>query len=104
MTEKRKREILEEILKILKKYKIKVVMLVIIEILLLLFFWYYSTVFCHVYSMTQKSWILDSLLTMLSRIIIDCLLCLFYAKLYRVSIESNFNSIYKIALFFYCFC
>ena len=104
VTEKRKREILEEILKILKKYKIKVVMLVIIEILLLLFFWYYSTVFCHVYSMTQKSWILDSLLTMLSRIIIDCLLCLFYAKLYRVSIESNFNSIYKIALFFYCFC
>ena len=104
VTEKRKREIFEEILKILKKYKIKVIIFVIIEILLLLFFWYYATVFCHVYAMTQKSWILDSLLTMLSRIIIDLLLCLFYAKLYRVSVESNFNSIYKIALFFYCFC
>ena len=104
VTEKRKREILEEILNILKKYKIKVVIFMSIEILLLLFFWYYVTVFCHVYSMTQKSWIVDSLLTMLSRVIIDLLLCLFYAKLYRVSVESNFNSIYKIALFFYCFC
>ena len=104
MTEQRKREILEEILKILKRYKIKVVILVIIEILLLLFFWYYVTVFCHIYSMTQKSWLVDSLLTMLSRLIIDLLLCLFYAKLYRVAVESNFNSIYKIALFFYCFC
>ena len=104
VTEERKREILEEILKILKKYKIKVVIFISIEILLLLFFWYYVTVFCHLYSMTQKIWIVDSLMTMLSRIIIDLLLCLFYAKLYRVSIESNFNSIYKIALFFYCFC
>ena len=104
VTELRKREILEEILKILKKYKIKVIILVIIEVLLLLFFWYYATVFCHVYAMTQKSWIVDSLLTMLSRLIIDLLLCLFYAKIYRASVESNFNSIYKIALFFYCFC
>ena len=104
VTEKRKREIFEEILTILKKYKIKVVILMSIEILLLLFFWYYVTIFCHVYSKTQKSWIVDSLLTMLSRLIIDLLLCLFYAKLYRISIESNFNSIYKIALFFYCFC
>ena len=104
VTEKRKEEIFEEILNILKKYKIKVIVFFIIEILLLLFFWYYVTIFCHIYAMTQKSWILDSLLTMLSRLIIDLLLCLFYAKLYRVSVESNFNSIYKIALFFYCFC
>ena len=104
VTEKRKQEILKEILKILKIYKIKVVFLMFIEILLLLFFWYYVTVFCHVYPMTQSSWIVDSLLTMLSRVIIDLLLCLFYAKLYRISVESKFNSIYKIALFFYCFC
>ena len=104
VSEQRKKEIIEEILKILKKYRIKVIIFIFIEILLFLFFWYYVTVFCHVYTMTQKSWITDSLLTMLSRFIIDLLLCLFYAKLYRVSIESNFNSIYKIALFFYCFC
>ena len=66
VTEQRKREILEEILKILKKYKIKVVIFISIEIFMLLFFLYYVTVFCHVYSMTQKSWIVDSLLTMLS--------------------------------------
>ena len=102
--EQRKKEIKKEIGKILKLYKVKVYIFIIIEILLMFFYWYYVTVFCHVYNNTQKSWILDSFLTMLSRIIIDCLLCLGFAKLYRIAIESNFHSIYKISLFFYSFC
>ena len=69
----------------------------------MLFYWYYVIVFCHVYSSTQISWILDSLLSILSRIIIDCLICLGLAKLYRISIESNINCLYKITLFLYGF-
>jgi len=103
VTEKRKKEILEEVEKILKKHKIKVIILISIEMTFMLFFWYYITAFCHVYSSTQTSWLLDSVLSMLSRLIIILLFSLLFAKLYRVSIESNVNCIYKLVLFFYSF-
>ena len=69
----------------------------------MVFFWYYITAFCQVYSNTQTSWLWDSLLSMLSRLVIDLLLCLMFAKLYRITIESNINCIYKVSLFFYNF-
>ena len=103
VTEKRKKEIVEEIQKILKKHKLKVAILVIIEVSLMLFFWYYVTAFCHVYSNTQTSWILDSFLSMLSRLFIIILLSLGFAKLYRMAVEANSPCIYKFVLFFYCF-
>ena len=103
VTLKRKKEILKEIELILKRYKIKVIILVIIEILLMIFFWYYVTAFCHVYSRTQKSWLLDSFMSMLSRLFIELLFSLGFAKLYRMAVESNVQCIYKIVLFFYCF-
>ena len=59
VTDERKKEILVEIGKILKKHKIKVIILISIELSLILFFWYYVTAFCHVYSSTQTSWLLD---------------------------------------------
>ena len=104
MTYERKKEIIKEIEKILKMYKIKVFIFMIIEFILMLFFWYYVTVFCHVYKSTQKSWLVDSFLTMISRIIIDCMLCLSFAKLYRLAVESNVRALYKVSLFFYSFC
>ena len=104
VTDERKKEIIKEIEKILKKYKIKVFVFMFIEFMLMLFFWYYVTVFCHVYSSTQKSWLIDSFLTMLSRIIIDFLLCLGFAKLYRMAVEANVHALYKLSLFFYSFC
>ena len=103
ISDKRKKEILVEIESILKKYKIKVIILVFIEIVLMIFFWYYVTAFCHVYTSTQKSWLLDSFLSMLSRLIIELLMCLGFAKFYRMAVESNIECLYKFALFFYCF-
>ena len=99
VTENRKKEIFEEIKNILKKF----IIFIIIEIIFILFFWYYVTAFCHVYSSTQTSWLLDSALSMISRIIIDCLISLGFAKLYRMSVESNTHCLYKFVLFFYCF-
>ena len=103
VTDKRKKEILNEIEKLLKKYKIKLIILIIIEFLLMLFFWYYATAFCHVYNSTQYSWLFDSFLSILSRTVIDFLLPLGLAKLYRLAVESNIKCIYKIVLFFYSF-
>lgn len=103
VTDKRKKEVLNEVDKILKKYKIKIIFLIIIEFLLMLFFWYYVTAFCHVYNSTQYSWLFDSFLSILSRTVIDFLFPLGLAKLYRLAVESNVKCLYKIVLFFYSF-
>ena len=98
---KRKEEIKEEIENLLGLYKIKVIILVIIEVILMSFFWYYVTAFCHVFSSTQISWLLDSFLSILSRLVIELLFSLGFAKLYRIAVESNIHCLYKLVLFFY---
>ena len=103
VSDKRKKEIQNEIDKILTKFKIKMFILVIIEFSLMLFFWYYVTAFCHVYNSTQYSWLFDSLLSILSRSFIDFSFPLGLAKLYRLAVESNLYCLYKIIIFFYCF-
>ena len=103
VSEKRKKEIKNEINKILKIFKIKTTILIIIEFLLMLFFWYYVTAFCHVYNSTQMSWLLDSFLSILSRTVIDFLFPLLLAKIYRIAVESNVRCLYNIILFFYSF-
>ena len=103
VTQKRKIEIKNEIDKIFKNYKIKIIILFIVELLLMIFFWYFVTIFCHIYQSTQISWIVDSFLSMISRFIIDSLICLGLAKLYRIGVESNIYCIYKCAMFLYGF-
>ena len=100
-TNERKREIIDEVEKVSKRHKIKVVALIVAEFSLSLFFWYYVTAFCHVYSSTQISWIIDGFLSVISRIILEILICLGLAKLYRMAVASNINCLYKFVLFFY---
>ena len=101
ISEKRKEEIFFEIEKILKIFKIKIFILIIIEIVLILFFWYFVTAFCHVFSNTQTSWLLDSFLSFISRIIIELLFALIFAKLYIISVESNCYCLYRVLLSIY---
>ncbi len=103
VTDKRKVEIQIEIENILKNYKIKIICLITIELTLMLFFWYYIVSFCHVYSNTQISWILDSLSSMLIRLLIDAIFCLLLAKLYRIAVQGEVCCLYKIVLFIYAF-
>ena len=69
----------------------------------MIFFWYYVTIFCHVYPSTQTSWLFDSFLSIASRFIIDNLICIGFAKLYRIGVESNTHCIYKFAMILYEF-
>ena len=103
INDKRKKEIFLEIEKILKVLKIKLFILIVIQIILILLFWYFVTAFCHVYSSTQISWLLDSLLSFLSRLIIELLFGLLFAKLYIVPVESNVYCLYRALLFVYDF-
>ena len=103
INDKRKKEIFLEIEKILKVLKIKLFILIVIQIILILLFWYFVTAFCHVYSSTQISWLLDSFLSFLSRLIIELLFGLLFAKLYIVPVESNVYCLYRVLLFVYDF-
>ena len=98
-----KKKIYSEIENILKKLKIKIACLLFIQTILILFFWYFVTAFCHVYSSTQTSWLLDSFLSILSRLIIELIFSFLYGKLYQVSVASNFETLYKIVMFLYDF-
>ena len=103
INDKRKKEIFLEVENILKVLKIKIFILIIIQNILILFFWYFVTAFCHVYKSTQTSWLLDSFLSFLSRLIIEFLFALLYAKLYIISVESNVYCLYRAILFIYDF-
>ena len=84
--EETKRQILKDVENILKKFKIKILILLIIQTVLILFFWYFVTAFCHVYSSTQASWLLDSFLSILSRLMLELIFGFLYAKLYQIAI------------------
>jgi hypothetical protein len=103
VTQIRKTEILLEIEQILKKYKVKVIILIVIEFILMIFFWYFVTAFCHVYNATQISWLLDSLTSILIRAIIELLMSLGLAKLYIMAIVTECHCLYKILMFLYNF-
>ena len=99
----RKKEIINQIKIIIKKFKIKVIIFYIFEFLFMIFFWYYTTIFCYIYNKTQLSWLLDSLLTIFIRIILDFIVNLILALLYTTSISSNINCLYSTMVFIYCF-
>ena len=103
ISKERKKEILVEIENILKCYRIKNIILISIEMILFLFFWYFVTAFCHVYSSTQTSWLLDSFLSILSRLMLELIFGFLYAKLYQISVRSNIETFYKILLCIYDF-
>ena len=70
---------------------------------LMLFYWYYVTAFCHVYSNTQISWILDSSLSIIFAFLTYCVLCLGYSKIYRISVDGNVKCLYRFVMFLYNF-
>ena len=101
--EETKKYIFDEVENSLKKFKIKIFILLIIETILILFFWYFVTAFCHVYSSTQTSWLLDTFLSILSRFIIELIFGILFAKLYRISVASNIGTFYKLLICIYDF-
>jgi hypothetical protein len=101
--EETKRQIFNDVENILKKFKIKILILLIIQTVLILFFWYFVTAFCHVYSSTQASWLLDSFLSILSRLMLELIFGFLYAKLYQIAVGSNIETFYKILLCIYDF-
>ena len=98
-----KLKIKNEILKIIKCLKIKIICFLILELILMLFFLYYVTAFCHVYNNTQLSWFLDSLVSYAISLIISIILSLICTIIYEVSIKCKLKKLFRIITFIYCF-
>ena len=90
-----------DIKKILKCLKIKIIIFVIFEFLFLLFFFYYVTAFCTVYKNTQSSWILDSISSYLLSYIISLGMSLIMSIIYKISIYNKIKILYRISLMIY---
>ena len=103
VTDKIKRNVYTKIENILHKFKVKIAFLFLIETILFLFFWYFVTAFCHVFSSTQTSWLVDSFLSILSRFMIELIFAFLFAKLYQISVASNFITLYKVVMCIYDF-
>ena len=97
----RKRYIFNNILKIFKCMKIKIVCYIIIEFLIMLFFLYFITAFCEVYRDTQMSLLYDVLISFILSIPIELLISFFISLLYIAAIKLQIQLLYNIALFSY---
>ena len=87
--------------KIFKCLKIKIIFFSVFELLFLLFFFYYVTAFCQVYKGTQTSWLLDSLSSYIISFFITLILSLIISLLYKISIRYKIFIIYRFSLLVY---
>ena len=90
-----------EIQKIIKCLKLKIIFFVIFEIIFMLFFFYYVTAFCQVYKNTQISWLLDGISSYVISLSISITLSFICSIFYKLSIRFKNIIIYKIMTFIY---
>ena len=94
-------DILNEIKKILKCLKFKIILFLIFELLFMLFFFYYVTAFCHVYSSTQTSWLLDSVTSYGISLLTALVLSFIMSIIYEIAVKCECKILYKITIFIY---
>ena len=99
--DERKAEIEQEIKKILDTQSKKNIAFFVIEILFMLIYWYYVTAFCHVFTNTQTTLILDTFFSIVFRFILDCSLCCVFSILYKYAVSNKFEKLYKFIMFIY---
>jgi len=98
-----KRKIEDNLNKIIKCLKIKIICFIIFEFLFMLFFFYYVTAFCQVYQSTQISWLLDCISSYFISLLISLSLSLICSIFYKIAIKYRRKILYKIVLFVYSF-
>jgi len=94
-------KIQEQIDKILKCLKIKIICFIVIEFLFMMFFFYYIIAFCHVYKSTQISWFLDSISSYAISFVISLSLSFIISIFYKLSIHNKNKLLYRLSTLFY---
>lgn len=96
-----KMKIQNEIFKIIKCLKIKIIFFLIFEFSFLIFFFYYVTIFCQIYQNTQLSWLLDSILSYVLSISFTLVLSFLCSIFYKIALNNNRRILYRILIFIY---
>ena len=96
-----KRNIFNNLMKILKILKKKIIIFIIITFLIMIFFLYFITAFCEVYKETQISWLYDSFISFLLSFPIELLISFFISILYGLAIKVRIKCLYNVVLFLY---
>ena len=101
VSEERKKEIMKQIEDILQKQNKKNYCYFVFELLIVLLYWYYITAFCHVYSNSQVSWVLNTIFTLFFCFLFNCVVSFVFSILYKSSIENKSQCLYNAALTVY---
>ena len=96
-----KMKIQNEIAKILKCLKIKIILFLIFEFSFLIFFFYYVSIFCQIFQETQLSWLLDSILSYLFSILFTLGLSFLCTIFYKIAINNKRRILYRFLIFIY---
>ena len=100
VTENTKKLIQNNINRIMRCLKVKIICFFILEFIFMLFFFYYATAFCQVYQSTQISWLLDCLSSYGISLIVTIVFSFIFALLYIISLKYQLQYLYKIILEF----
>lgn len=100
VSNERKSEIKNDIIKTLKILKIKIIIFMILDSIIMLFSSYYIIAFCEVYKNTQINWLTDSLSSSLLSFFAKILTSFILTILYEISLKCKCCLFYKIVLFF----
>ena len=92
---------LEQIIKINKKLKCKLLLFILVEFIIMLFYYYFVTAFCEVYKETQISWLFDSFISFLISFPVEFLMALVISIAYKISIKKRIKCLYRLAMMFY---
>jgi hypothetical protein len=101
VNERVKKRIEDDLSKIIKCLRIKIICFAIFEFLFMLFFFYYVTAFCQIYNKTQISWLLDFISSYIISLLISFSISLICSILYIISIKYQRKTLYKIVMFLY---
>ena len=100
VSNERKIEIKNGIIKTLKILKIKIIIFFLLDSIIHLFFSYYMIAFCEVYKNTQINWFTDSISSTFLSFFAQILTSFILTILYKISLKCKCCLFYKIVLFF----
>ena len=86
-----------EVKKIMKCYKIKIVIFYIINIIGMLIFWYFCTAFCAIYLKTTKAWFYAFIFTVIFVTVIEFLYSIIISIFRFIGLSCGLSCIYKLS-------
>ena len=85
--------------KIIKTLKIKLTFFFSLNFLLMLFFWYYSSIFCAIYSSSQKEYFKEIITSLLITLCVPFPVSLLLTFLRKISLKYKIKKLFSFVFF-----